>query len=108
MTIIDSDVARIAKHFGVDAGLIQAVVQAEGDILRAVQMSIPTVKTREQAIEITCRSAVHALSDYVKAASAGSFVYFWAQRWAPQGAENDPTKLNANWPVNVLKLWAGR
>lgn len=104
---IDDDVRRIAKHFGVDAALIQAVVRAEGNILKAVQCSIPSVTTREQALEITCRSAVHAMSDYLKAdrISAAGFVTFWAQRWAPQGAANDPTSLNKNWPVNVLKFW---
>ena len=25
-----------------------------------------------------------------------------------QGAANDPTHLNRNWPKNVLKLWLGR
>lgn len=102
---IDPDVKRIAAHFGVDAALIQAVVRAEGNILKAVQCSIPSVTTREQAIEITCRSAVHAMSDLVKATRADVFVEFWAHRWAPQGAANDPTSLNANWPVNVKKFW---
>lgn len=105
---IDSDVARIAKHFGVDPRLIQAVVVAEGNILRAVQMSIPSVSTREQALEITCRSAAHALSDFTKASDPDRFVAFWADRWAPQGAENDPTKLNQFWGMNVLKGWLER
>lgn len=102
---IDPDVRRIAKRFGVDAALIQAVVTSEGNILKAVQCSIPSVMTREEAIEVTCRSAAHAMSDYIKAGSGPAFVAFWAQRWAPQGVENDPTHLNQNWPVNVTKLW---
>lgn len=102
---IDADVKRIAKQFGVDAELIQAVVRAEGNILKAVQCSIPSVSTREQAIEVTCRSAAHALSDYVKANDAPGFVAFWANRWAPEGAANDPKALNKFWPTNVLKLW---
>lgn len=105
MTQIDDDVRRIAARFGVDAALIQAVVKAEGNILKAVQCSIPTVTTHEQALEITCRSAAHALSDYVKQHHAAEFVKMWGQRWAPVGAANDPTDLNKNWPVNVLKFW---
>ena len=102
---IDADVTRIAKRFGVDAALIQAVIKAEGNIVRAVQCSIPSVKTREQAIEITCRSAVHAMSDYVKANAGPEYVAFWGERWAPRGAKNDPTNLNKNFPVNVTRLW---
>jgi hypothetical protein len=106
--IIDADVASIAKHFGVDPALIQAVVQAEGNILRAVQSSIPTVTTRQQAIEITCRSAVHAMSDFVKAEHAPDYVKAWGERWAPVGVSNDPNHLNKNWSANVLKLWTTR
>lgn len=102
---IDADVAKSAKYFGIDPKLIQAVVNAEGNILKAVRISVPTCKDRAQAIEITCRSAVHAMSDYVKASEPKAFVDLWARRWAPQGADNDPTDLNQNWPRNVLTLW---
>ncbi len=105
---IDLDVAATAKHFGVDAALIQAVVQAEGDILKAVQCSLPSVSTRQEALEVTCRSAVHAMSDYVKAHDALPFVTFWGARWAPVGADNDPRHVNANWTGNVWKLWTGK
>ena len=33
------------------------------------------------------------------------FIAYWSLRWAPIGAANDPTNLNANWPRNVEKLW---
>ena len=102
---IDDDVTVISKRFGVDAALIQAVVNAEGNIVKAVQCSIPTVTTRAGAIEVTCRSAAHAMSDFIKANYARGFVEFWSKRWAPQEAENDPTDLNKNWPGNVIKLW---
>lgn len=107
-TVLDADVRRIAQHYGVDPLLIQAVVRAEGDIVKAVQCSVPSVATREQALEVTCRSAAHAMSDYLRANSADAFVRFWAHRWAPIGAGNDPTSLNANWPHNVLTLWVGK
>jgi len=105
--VIDIDVLKMAKHFGLDPTLAQAVVKAEGNILKAVQCSVPTVTTREQALDVLCRSAVHALSDYVKANPdrINEFVAFWGARWAPEGAANDPQGLNAHWVKNVQLLW---
>lgn len=103
---IDPDVRGVAAYFGLDPALVQAVVNAEGNIVRAVQCSIPSVQTREDALRIVCRSAVHAMRDYVRTQGlAGDFVAFWSKRWAPVGATNDPTGLNANWTTNVRKLW---
>ena len=102
---IDPDVRAIAKDFGLDAALLQAVVKAEGNIVKAVQCSIPSVTTRDQALRITARSAVHAMSDYLKTTQRGAFIEYWAARWAPQGATNDPTNLNKHWPKNVLSFW---
>lgn len=102
---IEPDVRAVARDFGLDAALLQAVVRAEGDIVKAVQCSIPSIQTRDAALRVTARSAVHAMSDYVKANSAERFVDFWAARWAPLGVANDPNRLNANWPKNVLALW---
>lgn len=105
---IDPDIRTTARYFGVDATLIQAVVDAEGGgdhIIRAVQCSYPTVTTREKALEVLCRTTVHALSDYVKMTTAREFVAYFGNRWAPVGADNDPTHLNANWVPNVRKLW---
>lgn len=104
---IDADVARISKYFGIDAALIQAVVRQEGDILKAVRCSIPECRDREQALEITCRSAIHAMSDYVKEHDAPSFIAQWAAKWAPRHVANDPRDLNKNWPIGVLKMWVG-
>lgn len=103
---IDPDVRGIAAHFGLDARLIQAVVNAEGNIVRAVQCSIPSVTTREKALDVLCRSCVHAMSDYIKTAGLGpEFVVALGARWAPRGAENDPKNLNAHWVANVRDLW---
>jgi hypothetical protein len=103
---IDPDVRAIAARFGLDPRLIQAVVKAEGNILRAVQCSVPSVTTREKALDVTCRSAVHAMGDFLEEQGLrAQFVDRWAQRWAPVGAENDPTALNANWPTNVKAFW---
>lgn len=106
---IDVDVATAARQWGLNAALLQAVVTAEGGgdhIIRAVQCSLPSVTTREKALEVLCRSCVHAMRDYIDAGEAQrAFVQFWAARWAPRGAANDPTDLNANWARNVLALW---
>lgn len=102
---IDPDVRGVARQFGLDAALLQAVVNAEGNIVKAVQCSFSSVQTRDEALKITARSAVHAMSDFIKANSAERFVDFWAQRWAPLNVANDPNRLNANWPKNVLSLW---
>jgi hypothetical protein len=101
------DVARIARKYGIDPQLIQAVCAAEGNIVRAVQCSYPAITTREEALDITCRSAVHAMSDWIKVNAAPDFVAKWGERWAPDGANNDPTHLNRNWSGNVLRLWLG-
>ena len=105
---IEGDVNRIAKVFGVDPALLQAVVNAEGNIVKAVQCSIRSVSTRAEALQVTARSAVHAMCDWIKTGGEErkeSFVAFWANRWAPVGASNDPAGLNANWARNVDRLW---
>lgn len=104
---VDADVTAIAHHFGVAPELIQAVMNAEGNIIQAVHVSIPSVHDRQTAIDVTCRSAVHAMSDWIRADQARleAFVAFWGARWAPVGVDNDPTNLNTNWVPNVTKGW---
>jgi hypothetical protein len=103
---IEADVRAMAAQFGLDPRLLQAVVNAEGNIVKAVQCSIPSVQTREKALDVTCRSAVHAMSDFLhERGLQAAFVEFWQKRWAPNGATNDPTQLNANWSTNVKRLW---
>lgn len=107
MMTIEKDVADVAKHWGLDPALLQAVVVAEENIIKAVQCSFPEITTRAQALDILARSATHALCDFVRAngKTQADFVLFWAAKWAPIGAKNDPTLLNANWPRNVLTNW---
>lgn len=104
---IDQDVMIIAKKWGLDAALLQAVVNAEGDIIKAVRCSIPSIQTRPQALDVLARSATHAMSDFIRGDEhrQADFVAMWAARWAPVGAANDPKHLNANWPKNVLAFW---
>jgi peptidoglycan DL-endopeptidase CwlO len=107
--LIHPDVQRTAKWFGVNPSLVQAVMNAEGGpdaLIRAVNCSLRDVTTLQGALEVTCRTIAHRLSDYVLERRVGAdFVAFLGQRWAPLGAENDPNNLNANWVPNVLKFW---
>ena len=102
---IDPDVARVAAEFNLDPALVQAVVKAEGNIVRAVQCSVPTIETREQAIRITCRTIVHRLWQFAKEQQPSAFVAYMGASWAPVGAKNDPQGLNKNWVPNVTRLW---
>src|SRR5437016_13660085 len=104
---IDPDVRGIASFFGVDPALLQAVVLAEGDIVRAVRCTYLTVQTREEALKITARSAAHAMCDWIRSDDdrQQAFIVFWSTRWAPIGAANDPRNLNAYWASNVVRLW---
>jgi len=107
--LIDPDVRGVAQYWGLDQVLVQAVVNAEGNIVRAVQCSIPSVQTRDDALRVLCRSITHAMSDYVKVvkvnATPADFVEFFGHRWAPPNATNDPNHLNDHWIPNVVKLW---
>lgn len=103
---IDPDVRRIAAQMGSDPTCIQAVELQEGNILRAVQCSLPTVQTREKALEVTCRSANNALWRFLAARNLqGEFIAEWGKKWAPLGVANDPTNLNKNWVPGVRALW---
>lgn len=113
---IDADVEITAKRWGLDPRAIQAVLEAEGNkggtdpdaILRAVRCSLPQTKTRQDAIEVTCRSWVHAMRDFLLEYHFGpTFVSYFGNRWAPIGASNDPEKKNKHWVPNVTKLWLG-
>jgi len=107
---IDPDVRAIAKDASnsqVFAALLQAVVTAEGNILRAVQCSIQSVQTREKALDVACRSLTHALCDFARQTAPAAFVAQFAAKWAPVNVANDPDHLNENLPRNVLRLWTG-
>lgn len=104
---IEADVQGMAARFGVDARLLQAIMQAEGDIIKAVQCSIPSVVTRDKALEVTARSIVHRMTEYVRAHDPDAYVDYLASKWAPINATNDPQGKNKNWPHNVRVGWLG-
>jgi len=110
--IIEPDVRATAKDFGLTERFVrfaQAVVEAEGGgdhIIRAVQMSKPSVNTRDAALRVLCRSIVHRVCDYGVADDTGldDFVDYFGGFWAPINVANDPHGLNKNWIPNVQKL----
>lgn len=105
---IDPNVRRIATRFGIDPALIMAIVKAEGGttkIVKAVQCSVPSITTLDQALEITCRSAIHRMWEHVKEIDPDGYISYLGSKWAPVGVKNDPKGLNKNWTKNVLKLW---
>src|SRR5256885_1246965 len=95
---IDGDVAAAATFWGEDPRLVQAIVDAEGGgaaIIRAVQCSVPSIQTRDKALDVVCRSLNHRRRDYIaQLGQNADFIAFFSIRWAPPNARNDPTHLN--------------
>lgn len=108
---IDPDVRRIASRFAGIAlsfrQLLAAVVRTEGNIIQAVKCTYKDVADKDTALDITARSAVHAMSDFIyqDKARREAFIDQWAGIWAPRKVQNDPTDLNRNWPTNMKKFW---
>jgi hypothetical protein len=96
----------MAQTFNLPQELVQAVVNAEGNILAAVRCSLPSVTTREEALRVLCRSIVHRMTEFiVDGGHAPNFVRYFGSKWAPIGVTNDPTNLNQFWANNVLRIW---
>jgi hypothetical protein len=105
---IDDLQREVARKFFLDPQILAAVERAEGNIVKAVQCSLPSITTRKAALEVTARSCVHALWDWIASKSRLSFIEFWGKRWAPVGVANDPHNLNTNWARNVETFWQDR
>jgi len=109
---IDADLRLVARDFGLPDRVIrfaQAVIEAEGGgdhIITAVRLSVPTVKTREDALRILCRSIVHRMCDFCISTDLRlyGFTPYFASFWAPVGVANDPTHLNENFVTNVSRF----
>ena len=94
--------------------LISAMVRAEGGqdaFVKAVRCSIPDCKDFLDALSIAHNTVYHALWDFSFTPLQNrptDFIEFLGARWAPCGAANDPTNLNANWVKNVKAIFNGR
>ena len=114
---IDPDVRGIGTQYGGAQSLmslVQAIVTAEGNIVAAVRCSVEDLDqkaaaksrtVREEAIHFTYQSVIHRMSDWIKEDHPREFVMYLGSKWAPVGAANDPTGLNAFWMKNVSTLW---
>lgn len=107
---IDSLVHHRAKHWGLPPALLQAVVDAEGGLpalVKAVQCSIPDIVDIGPALDITCRSLVHRLADFLldERDLRVEFLNYFGTKWAPVGVANDPQNLNANWARNANAIY---
>ncbi len=83
--------------------LVDAMVKAEGGdeaFIRAVRISVPDCADLDEARRIAVNTITHAQWDYAMHEHS-DFIAFLGARWAPVGAQNDPTNLNANWVKNV-------
>jgi hypothetical protein len=108
--IIEPDVASVSRSFAGSSvnfpRILEAMCKAEGPdpdaIVRAARCSTP-VKDRTEALEIAARSLTHAMADFISKNCLEMFIVQFGATWAPVGATNDPTGLNKNWPINVLK-----
>jgi hypothetical protein len=105
---LDTDVRAVAHEFGIDPDLLQSVVNAEdGDIAGAVREAVPSVTTRVGALRVAARSAVHAMSDYIKHGGTDrrdAFIMYWGRRW-DWGAVPAADHLDECWVENVYRLW---
>lgn len=115
--------------------LLLAIIRAEGGeaaFVRAVQCSRPDVRDLPTALAIACKTVRNRIFDFEtrqlgplfrpatletadpwtgeahprRLAFAETFIRFLAARWAPIGADNDPTNLNVHWAKNVLAIYA--
>lgn len=82
----------------------QAIYQAEGGSKTRFPYGIVSINThgdKELAHRICLNTIRHKHRDWVSGGRKGRFLDYLASRYAPVGAENDPTGLNKNWIRNV-------
>lgn len=117
--------------------LLVAMIRAEGGetaFVKAIQCSYPKTKDFPEALARACKTLRNRVVEYqsrnlgplmeTQAAAAldpwtgealprrllftTTFIEFLGARWAPIGADNDPTALNANWVPNVTAMYYRR
>ena len=115
----DDEVAAIkemAQRRGVDWAFVAAIRKAEngGDGRQFGVLSVEAA-TYEDQLMVCCNSVAHRLDEYPanpvgrrdgRLVYREGFIDYFARHWAPIGADNDPSGLNANWTNNVEAFYA--
>ena len=88
--------------------LADAIYKAEGGVKTNHPYGI-MVKYKHTTPRQACINTIkHKWRDYNDQKIKGqTFLEYLASRYAPIGAENDPTNLNKNWLKNVSKFYKG-
>lgn len=88
---------------GYDSKLADAIWKAEGGHKTKHPYGVKSVKVSSvaEARRVTLVSVRNNWSRWERAGKPEPFVTFFAKRWCPVGAENDPQGLNKNWIRNV-------
>lgn len=120
----DEEIAAIRKAAalrGVDWAFIAAIRKAEnGGPGREWGVLSEDATTYQAQLTACCASVRNRLNDYPanpvckveradlppRVAYREGFIDYFARRWAPVGASNDPEGLNANWVKNVEAIYA--
>jgi hypothetical protein len=114
-------IAACAQH-GIDEAFVRAIREQENgpDATEGKEFGEFGVPTRlaasyEEQLDVTIHTVAHWLSDFqgnplmLGANHRLIYSHTWLVRfaaiWAPVGANNDPTGLNAAWPINVQKFY---
>jgi hypothetical protein len=107
----------MATRYGVDPAFVAAIRRAEwGTDAKAFGVLSVAAPDYMSQLRVCCNSVKNALLRYVgnplaavisdgksvRIKYSDDFIQTFAQRWAPRGATNDPTDLNANWFTNTL------
>ena len=129
--------AAIAFYCDPFTPLLMAMIRAEGGeaaFVKAIQCSYPKTKDFPEALARACKTLRNRVVEYqsrdlgplmeTQAAAAmdpwtgealprrllftTTFIEFLGARWAPVGADNDPTALNVNWVPNVTAMYYKR
>jgi len=113
----DAIILQTAAIRGIDARLLAAIRKAEmggpGREFGVLSIPAPTYQDQANIAANTIRNNVSryegdtGLSAMLDGRYTDSFIAYLGAKYAPIGAGNDPSGLNANWITNVT-TWYGR
>lgn len=83
-----------------------AVYRAEGGAKTRYPYGVLSVKVNgeAEARRVCLNSIRNSRQRWYKAGCPGDWLAYFAKRWCPVGASNDPTGLNSNWLRNVRAI----